>query len=424
MKKQVKIVIGVVVAIAVIIAGISIFFPSVISNITSGTFGKADRYKKSQMTEADVKLRSEFTADTAKLKNMIQGLIYFSVFTQDMSNKIDSCVTVFENNGICGQQAECTKLKPLTDYSEFIRNNNKTLITTISMLTGFYLHDDSDESADVEKNLRDFGRYYTNLVEKDSVLEVGLRELDSFMLNNKTMKARKTEMATLKAVRDQIILSGIRMAALTQNKEQVADLMKYAIGSEAGLQRVCSAGTLALTGQAIEPVMNFDGSVGFTEWVHSSGGLDLGSESELREIVISAVTAGAAGSLDHGQMNPGANDLGFVDAVESVFTYNSFANSFGSLSGSEVNAIVINANTEIVGAFTKGGLNIALNFVNLGYLVQAVQVAGVPELQVAELEAVCSQMNVSAVGSYGAFVCNFTSEIGIAGGGLGYFIDQ
>jgi len=44
MKKQVKVVIGVVVAIAILILGISFFFPTVFKGLTSGTFGKAEKY--------------------------------------------------------------------------------------------------------------------------------------------------------------------------------------------------------------------------------------------------------------------------------------------------------------------------------------------------------------------------------------------
>jgi hypothetical protein len=154
MKKQVKVIISIVVAIAILIVGISLFYPTLFKGLTSGTFGKVEKYHKQQMAEKDILLRSELVADTGKLRNMIQGLIYFSLFTQDLSNNIDSCVGNYKSKGICSDPKRCASVSALQDYSDFIRNNNKTLATTIRLLTAFYLKDKPDESADVEKNLR------------------------------------------------------------------------------------------------------------------------------------------------------------------------------------------------------------------------------------------------------------------------------
>ena len=51
MKKQVKIIISVIIIVGLLIAIVSIFYPPASKNQTSGTFGKADKYHKSQMTE-------------------------------------------------------------------------------------------------------------------------------------------------------------------------------------------------------------------------------------------------------------------------------------------------------------------------------------------------------------------------------------
>lgn len=99
MKRQTKIIIGSVIVAAVVIIAISFMFPSVFKGITSGTFGKADKYRKTQMTEQDIMLRSELVSDTGKLRSMIQGLIYFSLFTEDLSAKMDSCVNLYKAEG-------------------------------------------------------------------------------------------------------------------------------------------------------------------------------------------------------------------------------------------------------------------------------------------------------------------------------------
>jgi len=232
MKKQVKVIISIVVIIAILILGISFFFPTVFKSLTSGTFGKAEKYHKQQMTEKDILLRSEFVNDTAQLRTMIQGLVYFSLFTQDLSTTIDSCILVFNAQGLGNQSEDAKRVSILQDYSDFIKNNNKTLGTTISMLTGFYLKDSSDFSQDVEKNLRDFGAYVNNLNEKDSVLSLALLSMDNFMLTNNTIQDRKTEIARLKSIRDQLLLKGIQLAGILYNKEQVGSMLSYALSSQ------------------------------------------------------------------------------------------------------------------------------------------------------------------------------------------------
>jgi hypothetical protein len=244
MKKQVKVVVSIVVVIALLILGISFFFPTVFKGLTTGTFGKAEKYHKQQMTEKDILLRSEFVNDTAQLKDMIGGLIYFSLFTQDLSSKIDSCILVFKAQGLGDQAKDAKNISVLQDYSDFIKNNNKTLGNTISMLTGFYLKDSTDMSQDVEKNLRDFGTYVNNLNEKDSVLSMALLSMDNFMLTNKTLQDRKTEIARLKSIRDQLLLQGIQLAGILSNKEQVSSMISYALSSQDKLNVVMGMGNL------------------------------------------------------------------------------------------------------------------------------------------------------------------------------------
>ena len=238
MKKQVKVIIGIVVIIAILIVGISLFYPTLFKGLTSGTFGKADKYHKQQMTEKDVLLRSELVADTGRLKSMIQGLIYFSLFTQDLSNNIDSCVHSYKSKGICSDPKRCASVSALKDYSDFIRNNNKTLAATVRILTAFYLKDNSDESADVEKSLREFGIYVNNLNEKDSVLNLALRSMDNFMLSDKTLKTKKTELTSLKSIRDQLLLQGVQLAGMLQDKPLCSQLLSYALSSQTALNLI------------------------------------------------------------------------------------------------------------------------------------------------------------------------------------------
>jgi hypothetical protein len=238
MKKQFKVIIGIVVVIAILIAGVSLFYPAVFKGLTSGTFGKADKYHQQQMTEKDILLRSDLVADTGQLRSMIQGLIYFAIFTQQLSVNIDSCVNNYRSKGICSDPVKCASVSALADYSDFIRNNNKTLAITTRMLTAFYLRDSSDQSADVEKSLRDFGNYVNNLNEKDSVLNQALVSMDNFMLTDKTLKTKSSEIASLKSIRDQLLLQGVQLAGMLQDKPLCSQLLSYALSSQSALNIV------------------------------------------------------------------------------------------------------------------------------------------------------------------------------------------
>lgn len=240
MKKQTKILLGMLIVAVLVIVVLAINFPPVFRGKSSGTIGKADRYQKSQMTEKDVQLRSELTADTARLKGMIQGLMYFAVFTNDLSAQIDSCVYVFQHRGLTNQEAGYKNMLVLNDFSVFIKNNNKTLGNTIGLLSGFYFKDQADQSADVEKNLREFQNYVKTLTEKDSILEQALYSMDEFIVGNKVIRERKTEFNALKSIRDQLLIKTIQFGALIFDRPLTAGLCSYALSSQQQLQRVLS----------------------------------------------------------------------------------------------------------------------------------------------------------------------------------------
>ncbi|MEI6455929.1 MAG: hypothetical protein WCO93_06535 [bacterium] len=287
MKKQTKIIIGIVLAIAVIILVVSLIYPPVFKGLTSGTFGKADKYHKVQMTEKDIQLRSEFVQDTAQLRSMIQGLIYFSLFSQNMSYTIDTCVKSFHISGICNEKNNaCENISILEDYSTFIKNNTKTLNSTVRMLTDFYLKDTTDQAVDVEKNLRDFGNFVTQLNDRDSVVENALYAMDGYLLSPKMREIKKTELSELKSIRDQLLMKGVQLAGLLQDKPLCSSLISYALTSQ--LQFAELTGLVYVAAQELQMIKN---SSELTSYVgsHSVSMLPisaLGLESQLKNAVI------------------------------------------------------------------------------------------------------------------------------------------
>lgn len=375
MKKQVKIIISLVVLIAVVLLGVSLFFPSVYKGLTSGTFGKADKYHKAQMSEKDVQLRSEFTRDTAQLKSMIQGLIYFSLFTMDLSKKIDSCVGVFQEHGICSQPSGCDKMNILMDYSDFIKNNNRTLGSTISMLTGFYLKDESDQSADIEKNFREFGNYVNNLNEKDSVLEEALHSMDNFMITNKTLRARKTELAQLKSIRDQLLIKGIQLSGVLQDKELSMNLLDYALSSQQELNIIKGAAQLSNASLGSGALMNNQkfGSVTYDSQV------SVCSAEQLQEIIqAQQVNAVASQKVESHQLESAAieshqvGNMVFYNSLTLEFLVKNVSTLDNQLS-SALSASIIQRNQEIIGIAicSAQGLNLVLSSFPLSSVLQS-----------------------------------------------------
>jgi hypothetical protein len=394
MKKQTKVIIAIVLAIVVIIFAISIIYPPAFKGLTSGTIGKADKYHKSQMTEKDIQLRSEVTSDTSQLKSMIQGLIYFSLFTMDLSNKIDSCVTAFKTHGICSQQNGCANILVLEDYSDFIKNNSKTLGTTISMLTGFYLKDKSDQSADVEKNLREFGNYVNNLNEKDSILEDALHSMDNFMITSKAIKARKTELAQLKSIRDQLLVKGIQLSGMLQDKPLCSNLLSYALSSQEGqLGQMCAQ---ELSGSVIKSnqSLNIDLMQEAVQSLNSvSSNLTVGSAQQLGSVLQSHQLGSS--SLKKNEIGSQALGVLLYDKANLSFVVSNVGALKGSLSAAQLSVLMISSrDMGAVAFYSSQGLNLvassydlksayqsqmigsALSAAQLGYFINAQQGIG------------------------------------------------
>jgi len=248
-------IIGLAAALCVgFLIGVSVDYPKTDLSNFAGTFGKADKYRNVQMTEKDIELRSSLMKDTALLKSTIQQLSYFSVFTEKVSAQIDLAILSFKAKGMGKESGEGEKLTALQDYSDFIKNNNKSLNTTIGMLAGFYANDPETVSVDVEKNLKDFGTYISKLNEKNVVLNQAFAGMDAFMINNKVLHAHQAELVQLKSIRDQLTISGIELAGMMCDKAQIGVLLEGIVFSQDNLIKLLGSDNLSAsyTGTATE----------------------------------------------------------------------------------------------------------------------------------------------------------------------------
>ena len=198
----------------------------------SGTFGKAEKYKKVQLTAQDLELRSEILSDTAKLKGIIGTLTYFSLFTDRISSTIDASLLTYIEKGMGGNKDENDRINGLKDYAEFIRNHNNTVGSTISMLSGFYLNKSADASHDVEKTLNHFGTYVKGLVEREKAMSQGLESMMNFTDNLLVINPKDKEIRQLKSTCNQFLIRSIQLAAITNSNEALNILLSSVISKD------------------------------------------------------------------------------------------------------------------------------------------------------------------------------------------------
>lgn len=184
------------------------------------------------MKETDIKLRSDFTKDTAQLRQMVTGLIYFALFTDNLSMTIDTCLVSYKLQGFDKDPANNQAIVLLKDYNSFLKNNTKTLANTTRMLAGFLLQDTASEFEDIENNLRDFANYVKQINQKDSVLMLALAKVDNYLVGNKTLQKQTDEIRNLKAIRDQLVIKAAQFMAMTGNKQGLGNMLSYAVQSQ------------------------------------------------------------------------------------------------------------------------------------------------------------------------------------------------
>jgi len=427
MKKQTKIIIGIVLAIAIVILVVSLVYPPAFKGLTSGTFGKAEKYHKEQMTEKDIQLRSEFVQDTGQLRSMIQGLIYFSLFSQNLSYTIDTCIRAFQDHGICtGKNNACRTINILEEYSVFIKNNTKTLRTTVRMLTDFYLKDTTDQSIDVEKNLRDFGNYVNRLNERDSIVESALRSMDGYLLGPSMKETKKSEIAQLKSIRDQLLLKGIQLAGMLQDKPLCSNLLSYALSSQPGLNVICGQANLnvSLTQEAQIRAQNLNSSAIQSHLIGSQS-LGLVSDGQLRELIQSSQlqnavkSQGELRSLDGSLVVYDKPNLQFVVCNQQVLSKLYSAADLQSMFGSQGSL----GRLQAVTVFSQEGLKVLQSAEDLklvyssGFLGNA--------LSSSELSKIISAQSIGSV-SYGTCFIGVVNQLGNLGyiGELGVIEDN
>jgi hypothetical protein len=189
------------------------------------------------MSEKDILLRSDIVKDTSKLASIIEGLVLFNAYTSNLEQSIENRLLDMESIRGFDEQYD-RYINELTDFKDFLKNNNEVLYTTVFMLGDFYKDTISESSADVENNLRAFANYVQKLEEKDSILTVMVSSLDTYMEANEQQIVDKQELDKLRGIRDEMLIRVVQQAYVFNDPSALKFIEDKVISDIAGLNAV------------------------------------------------------------------------------------------------------------------------------------------------------------------------------------------
>jgi hypothetical protein len=205
----------------------------------AGTIGKVEKYRREQMTEKDILLRSEVMKDTTKLDEIIQGLIVFNAYASALQTSLNN--RLLDMEAIQGFDEKYDAfINELTDFRDFLKNNNEVLTTTVYMLCDFHKDTISESSADVEKNLRLFSNYVNQMQEKDSILTVMVNNLDTYISENEQAIVDKAEVEKLKSIRDELLIRVIQESAVFNDPIALKSVGEKVLYNIDNLSAICN----------------------------------------------------------------------------------------------------------------------------------------------------------------------------------------
>jgi hypothetical protein len=298
-----------------------------------GTIGKVKKYRKSQMTENDIKLRSQILEDTAQLTKTIKGLVIFDAYTRALTYDLDRKLPELD---VCEcDQNEALKLEVLRNFNDYIKNNDSLLTSTITMLSEFYKDTVSEKSFDVEQSMKNILNYFNQLNKRDTVMDNLITNIDAWLKANP--KKKGTEIENLKNVRDGIVLRDLQMAIILGTPAEIQAVADQGILNTENLQAVygtdflndvLSAEQLSdfMSTGSLNDILSASDKINASNFIFDQGVVNavgnIISPGDLGIVVPNAVVSGLQ-SLDNIYGN--LNEL--QDVVQSVISVGDFVNS-------------------------------------------------------------------------------------------------
>jgi hypothetical protein len=202
--------------------------------------------------------------------------------------------------------------------------------------------------------------------------------MDNFLMTNKTIRAKKEEIASLKSIRDQLLIRGLQLSALLDDKPLCATLCGAALSSELtlSLQEVLGS---TLTNEAQQSLKNID-AVGLQSLIVGSQ-ITVNSADQLRDLMVLQISS----SVVKSKQDIGSASLSVI-VVGSVILYNSESMQFIAGTPSQLSKICSAAdlnsafqaaggalgNIQAVGLFSAGQLCLVQAAVDMNNAVSTI----------------------------------------------------
>lgn len=188
--------------------GITIEYPKVGDDEISGTIGKVNNYRNTKATEADIQLKNELLADSAKQKSLQKYLNFYYVTALKMAGDIDFAVK--EANAVEDfKRINQTQISNLDSYGKLLSKARTDLLFALSA---------SKTIKDVDPALlRDLLNKASNMVAQMNYRNRSvLGFIDAVALFSKPNSS--TEYEGMKRAHDILSLNEINTSVLTGNK--------------------------------------------------------------------------------------------------------------------------------------------------------------------------------------------------------------
>ncbi|MHC1706964.1 MAG: hypothetical protein AB9842_05520 [Bacteroidales bacterium] len=255
MNKKVRLIIIIVAVLAVAILVFSYFYPHSQGDDASGTIGKADKYRKDQMSAQDILLRDDILQDTAAVRKTLLQLLEFTAYSVEVKKVIDSA-WIIQLKANCGL-ADCDAIiSPLSEYSEYITNNIPLMNKTNGMLADCYYQSKNELPKDAGSQLLSFISFVDQFLQRDSVFDQTIQNLDKYIQADRSKdKKRKTQVTNLRNIRDKMVIDNLLFAVNTGDEKKYEYSSAQTLYNVNTIKSVNGAGNLNVGDVCNSPVI-------------------------------------------------------------------------------------------------------------------------------------------------------------------------
>ena len=348
-------------AIMAVLLAFGILLPSCNCNVndkdTAGAISKVKKYRKDQMSEKDILLRSDIIEDTAALTNTIRGMLLFYVYYDAYGKSLKENAEMLKT--LPAGTDDQLGAEELESYCEFIENSNEQLCEVCQMFTDIYNDTVTEHSFDVEQNLRNYVIYLDKLDSRDSLVTNAINKSDSWIKVNQMDEKKKDEVNQVKKIRDEILLREVCNAAVTNNQGKIDMYNSYNVYS------AIDAVQAVFNVNSFEELNNVFAPKAFENY--SAAGEQINSEGQILSGEIYAFQYDiqyVANQMD--QFNVTGNIENFVNSLKAFKAYNVESQVHLDAAGSGVN---VNSNFVFQDKYVVNSFDVIRNMPNMNDIV-------------------------------------------------------